>query len=371
MIHAVTIDGYRGFSHYEMSGLGRVNLLVGKNNSGKTSVLEALYFLSSDGDPAAIWQICDRRGERVVAHNRDPRYGFDAEIDVSHLFRGHDLAIGQEFSVAARNSYPKKSITVSVDELSGKDQDTPALFDDGAIPRTRLALQLRSVPPTPVRSLPLSRRGGLSVDAVDFRLRRLGGRAADRDMRTSHYISTDSLGAEDLVALWDKVQLTPKEDLVLQALRFVDPSIDQVRSTGSARSLGGRGGFIVKRRDEPIAFPLGSLGDGAWRMLAMAIVLTQCENGTLFVDEIDTGLHYTVMEDMWGMVFNAAKAFNVQVFATTHSYDCVQSLSSICRSDPSAISDVTIQRIEANKSVSVPFTEAEIKMAADRQIEIR
>jgi hypothetical protein len=371
MIDAVTIDGYRGFAHYEMSGLGRVNLLVGKNNSGKTSVLEALYFLSSGGDPSAIWQLCARRGERIVADNRDLRYGPGAEIDVSHLFRGHDLAIGQEFSVAARNRHPEKSITVTVGELSEKDQDAPALFDDGAIPRARLALHLKAVPPLPVRLLPLSRRGGLSLDVVDFPGRRLGGRANDRDARTSHYISTDSLDAEDLVALWDKVQLTPKEGLVLRALRFVDPTIDQVRSTGSARSFGGRGGFIVKRRDEPIAFPLGSLGDGAWRMLAMAIVLTQCENGTLFVDEIDTGLHYTVMEDMWRLVFSAAKEFNVQVFATTHSYDCVHSISSICRSDIGTISDVTIQRIEANKSVAVPFTEAEIRMAADRQIEIR
>ena len=372
MIHAVTIDGYRGFSHYEMSGLGRINLLVGKNNSGKTSVLEALYFLSSGGDPYAIWQLCARRGERIVVDSRDLRYAGADEIDVSHLFRGHDLVIGQTFSVAAKNQQPETSITVSVGESSEREGDSPRLFDDSSIPRPRLALRLTAVPPLQVRLLSLTRRGGLALDAVGVPpWRRLGGRAAERDTRTSHYVSTDSLGAEDLVALWDKVQLTPKEALILQALRHVDPLIEQVRSTGSGRGFGGRGGFIVKRKDEPIPFPLGSLGDGAWRMLAMAIVITQCENGTLFIDEIDTGLHYTVMEDMWRLIFAAAKEFNVQVFATTHSYDCVHSIAAICRSDNGAASDVTIQRIEANKSVAIPFTEAEIKMAADRQIEIR
>lgn len=371
MIHAVTIDGYRGFSHYEMSGLGRINLLVGKNNSGKTSVLEALYFLSSGGDPYAIWQLCARRGERIVVDSRDLRYAGADEIDVSHLFRGHDLAIGQTFSVAAKNQQPKTSIIVSVGELSEREADSPTLFDDSSIPRPRLALHLTTVPPLQVRLLPLSRRGGLARDAVDFPRRRPAGHAAERDTRTSHYVSTDSLGAEDLVALWDKVQLTPKEALILRALRHVDPKIEQVRSTGLGSGFGGRGGFIVKRKDEPIPFPLGSLGDGAWRMLAMAIVITQCENGTLFIDEIDTGLHYTVMEDMWRLIFAAAKEFNVQVFATTHSYDCVHSIAAICRSDNGAASDVTIQRIEANKSVAIPFTEAEIKMAADRQIEIR
>ena len=372
MIHAVTIDGYRGFAHYEMSGLGRVNLLVGKNNSGKTSMLEALYLLSVGGDPYAIWQLCTRRGERIVADSRDVGFRPGAgEIDVSHLFRGHDLAIGQEFSVVAKNQIPERSIVVTVTDLLDKEANTPTLFEQGTILRSQLALAIKRMPPSPTRLLPLSVRGGLSLDTVSVPWRRSSSRGADSDTRTSHYVSTDSLGAEDLVALWDKVQLTPKESLVLRALRFVDPTIDQIRSTGSSRNTEGRGGFIVKRKDEPIAFPLGSLGDGAWRMLAMAIVITQCENGSLFVDEIDTGLHYTVMEDMWRMIFSAAQEFNVQVFATTHSYDCVHSIASICRGDARAANDVTIQRIEANKSVSIPFTEAEIKMAADRQIEIR
>ncbi len=55
MIHSIEIDGYRGFDRFEMNDLGLVNLLVGRNNSGKTSVLEAIYLLTSKGDPTAIW----------------------------------------------------------------------------------------------------------------------------------------------------------------------------------------------------------------------------------------------------------------------------------------------------------------------------
>jgi hypothetical protein len=63
MIRSIEIKGYRGLHRFEMDGLGRINLLVGKNNSGKTSVLEALHLLSSGGDPQALWQHCGRRGE--------------------------------------------------------------------------------------------------------------------------------------------------------------------------------------------------------------------------------------------------------------------------------------------------------------------
>ena len=84
MFHSLDIDGYRGLSRFEMSGLGRINLLVGKNNSGKTSVLEALHILSAAGDPQCLWQHRGRRGERYP-EERDPRYS-SMEIDVAHLF---------------------------------------------------------------------------------------------------------------------------------------------------------------------------------------------------------------------------------------------------------------------------------------------
>jgi len=73
MISAISIRGYRGFADFEMSELERVNLLVGSNNSGKTSALEAIYLLVSRGDPLAIWRLLWRRGERLPgAADRNP-----------------------------------------------------------------------------------------------------------------------------------------------------------------------------------------------------------------------------------------------------------------------------------------------------------
>jgi hypothetical protein len=71
---------------------------------------------------------------------------------------------------------------------------------------------------------------------------------------------------------------------------------------------------------------------------------------------------------MWKLIYNAAKQFDVQVFATTHSYDCIYSLAQVCGSEEDKI---TVQRIEAGKSTSVPYSENEIRIAADRQIEVR
>jgi AAA15 family ATPase/GTPase len=112
MINSVDIDGYRGFKNYKVHELGRVNLLVGKNNSGKTSVLEALYLLSSGGDPYAIWQICSRRGEQINFEERTSRFGRNMEVDVSHLFNGHELYIGQKFSISKKDEKKESYINV-------------------------------------------------------------------------------------------------------------------------------------------------------------------------------------------------------------------------------------------------------------------
>ena len=79
--------------------------------------------------------------------------------------------------------------------------------------------------------------------------------------------------------------------------------------------------------------PIGSMGDGMWRMLGLALSIANAKGGVLLVDEIDTGLHYSVMEGMWRMLGKAAAAGSVQVFATTHSRDCYESLAAISKSD--------------------------------------
>src|ERR1039457_1926958 len=101
MFHSILVSGYRGLSNYEVRDLGRVNLLVGKNNSGKTSVLEAGYVLGSGGDPSALWRICNRRGERFAGESS--RFQRRSEVDVSHLFTGHELVVGQSFSIEGTN----------------------------------------------------------------------------------------------------------------------------------------------------------------------------------------------------------------------------------------------------------------------------
>jgi AAA15 family ATPase/GTPase len=113
------------------------------------------------------------------------------------------------------------------------------------------------------------------------------------------------------------------------------------------------------------------MGDGIWRILGLILALVNVKDGVLLVDEIDTGLHYSVMLDMWKIVCQVAKRLNVQVFATTHNSDCWKSLAAVANSENALENGITIQRIEKGKPASIIFDEQEMAIAAERDIEVR
>ena len=113
-----------------MAGLGGITLLVGTNNSGKTSVLEALYLLATAGHPYALWTLVNRRGERMY-DDLDPRYP-RVELDVCHLFRGHEIRLGAKFQLTAKNQTPERTIVYSVGEASQKEQGELFPGEEGA-----------------------------------------------------------------------------------------------------------------------------------------------------------------------------------------------------------------------------------------------
>src|SRR5579864_4219074 len=119
MISSISIHGYRGFEHFEMPDLGRINLLVGTNNSGKTSILEVVSMLESGGDLPRLWNILWKRGERsirtlpplsVPEKNSPPAPRIVGEADLAHVFYGHEIHPGTRMSIAARNESPQRSL---------------------------------------------------------------------------------------------------------------------------------------------------------------------------------------------------------------------------------------------------------------------
>jgi ABC-type branched-subunit amino acid transport system ATPase component len=371
----VLFSDFRSFSEFRIRDMGRITLLVGTNNSGKTTVLEAISLLLSIGDPSSIWSILSRRGEDLWGE-RDPNASLPTsrQVDIRRLFRGHEIEVGKSFSLQADTDANPIRMVARIEEPR---QVQPTLFDlEAPPPETAedfLPPLILSATWTPGRgfTLPISRRGGISIDSI-----RRSARSGTFDGYQVRYVTASSLNAEIVTMLFEDIVLTPAEEIVTQAMRLIDPDIERLASSGAERIRSssryvGRGGILVKLSSIKDRVPIGSMGDGIWRMLGLALSVVQAAGGLLLVDEIDTGLHHSVMKDLWRFLYSCAKQLDVQIVATTHSRDCFQSLAVICNEDVAEGSDITIHRIEKGQAETVAYTEQEIVAAADLDMEVR
>ena len=368
MLTRVEIKNYRGFESYEMQGLSQVNLLVGKNNSGKTALLEGIQFLTSRGDPAVLTEVAERRGE-IVLTRPDP----SISVDIAHFFHGHTLTINCSFTISGDNGY--YPVTVKTFALDNRDK-TGATGASGPERANASGIFLKiSVQPKPEREEPrfrISREGGVDFE-VPSRFRRVGVPRQPRGPQV-RFVGPDSLNSIDMAAMWDEVTLTGQEVDVAGSMRVLEQDLESVHFLIGMLAQGyfpSRGGIVVGIKGQEGRLPLGSLGDGMRRLLALATSLAFTKDGCLFVDEIDTGLHYSVMSDMWKMVITKAVAFNTQVFATTHSWDCIEGLALLCQNQPDLMSKVAIHKIDRAIPHGIPFSGESIVRMAKADIDPR
>ena len=364
MLKTFKLEGYRGFEAYELADLTRVNLLVGKNDCGKTSILEAVHFLVSRGDPFVLVRAANRRGE-VNDAGEEPRPGVRA--DVSHLFFGRRFAPGAGFRLSADGGRREVSVAVRPVHLD----DGPSLFENAAADFHVLVLEIKDTSIKRPTVLPVAENGALP-DSRHLRFRAPGSEGALAPPPVQ-FVTPDSLDLDPMRAMWDRVLIEGRESEVIDAMKLLEPELDSIHflTSDAPRMRSGRAGVLLGFRGAGRRAPMGSYGDGMRRLLALSLSLIHTAKGILLIDEIDTGLHWTVMEEMWRLVVETARRSSIQVFATTHSYDCIRGLASLVESRPDLAGDVSIQKIERSLEKAVGFDAADVRATVEQNIEVR
>ena len=380
MLQSLKIEGFRGFQNFEMANLGRINLLVGKNNSGKTSILEAIQFLYVQNNLDIFLETISYRGEFSWSESNRTKV-----FEICHLFPGHEIIPSKEIIIIGSRESHQESVTISVKSIpiqlslfSDKNDDlnNDNIFDDEEW--NKLLLSIRWSQSQKPIELELLANGTLARDSIRrmASLSRISHKIGIDNKIELRFLTPFSLTSSDMAALFDNIVLSPLEDLIIESLKIIEPKIERIASIGSgkystANNLGVRGGFLIKIKNHDQPIPIGSLGDGFWRMLGLVLAMVNLENGILLVDEIDSGLHFTVMTDMWKVVWETAKRLNIQVFATTHNRDCWQSLAELITEEKITDNEITIQRIDKDKEKAVSFNTRQIYLASERDIEVR
>ena len=364
MLGTLKLDGYRGFDTYELTDLTRVNLLVGKNDCGKTSILEAVHFLVARGDPFVLVRSANRRGE-VNDAGAEPRPG--VRPDVSHVFFGRRFEPGAGFRLSADGGQREVSVTVR----SADPDDGPSLFENDADDFHVLVLEIEGASIKRPTVLPVAENGELP-DSRHLRFRARGSEGAPAPPPVQ-FVTPDSLDLDPMRAMWDRVLMEGRESDVIRAMKLLEPELDSIHflTSDAPRMRSRRAGVLLGFRGAGRRAPMGSYGDGMRRLLALSLSLMHTAKGILLIDEIDTGLHWTVMEEMWRLVVETARRSSIQVFATTHSFDCIRGLASLVESHPDLAGDVSIQKIERSLGRAVNVDAQGIRVAVEQNIEVR
>ena len=373
MISSLELTNYRGFERYRLSGLARVNLLVGRNNSGKTSILEAVNLLDVADDPRILNRIAFDRGE--VSSVWDDKGRGEDFTNVFHLFHGHEPKLGESLAISSDG----RGIRLLLDDPNnGLGATDFAISYRNPGPRSKLiapasqirfALDIKSHPSTGERLFWFVTEGGSLVEGPIPGFRR----APWRRNAVSQFINAGSLGVESMREMWDTVNLEGNPADVISAMQILEPSLDGLFFLTSEKSArdDAKGGILVAVDGRSRRVPLGSYGEGMRRLLALSLALACARGSILLVDEIDTGLHYSIMGDLWQLVVEMARRYDVQVFATTHSLDCIRGLAWLCEHHPELGQDVSLQKIETVLEEAVAFDARSIRIAAEQDIEVR
>jgi hypothetical protein len=351
------VEGYRGIRHLQLPELGRVNLFVGKNNAGKTSLLEAVRIHAEQNPVSAIGNFLrDRANYNSLRH----RFltGGDS-IDEEDLLQAFRLAENLFFREDAEYDQPRIAFRAT-GGLGGE---------------TRLSLPWWS--PKGERTTSPAIFGSVddplvSVDRAEgvtsLSLRGFFGMFAPRDAEVL-LVGSGGLDGKSLTSYWSRIAALGHAALVEEAFRQFLPGTKRILLLSSA---GGFGPSIAVETDyASLPVPLVELGDGTRRVLGIILAMLNTANGVLLVDEVENGLHYTVQHDVWDAIFSLAEKLNVQIFATTHSWETVVAFQYSANRFDSEGMLYRLDRQEDGRIRDVRYTEEEVAIAAEQEIEVR
>lgn len=335
MLNSLVIKNFRMLEDFTVSKLGRVNLIVGKNNSGKSTVLEALRIYAGNAHPQLLEDIADSHDEtKILNYENTLKNNVSlpfADLFTNRLFPkqdGIEILIGESETdkdtlfiqhIFYTNKMMEDShlggLIVDATEIILKS-DTERLlatpFKQGLLAHN-LNNEYQSLISFHYSSAPwLSRDSYKQISFIPI-----------------SFIPTQFISIEELAKKWDKIVYTEYESIVINALKIIIPEFEHLVFVQNENSTTSNRIAKVKLSNHPRPVPLKSLGDGMTRILQIAIKLASAQDGFLLIDEFENGLHYSTQENIWRLLFEMAEKLNIQVFATTHSWDCIESFSKV------------------------------------------
>ena len=318
MLQSIHIKGFKSFQDTQIESLRKVNLVLGGQNVGKTSLLEAVYFGARAPSEMSSLPSVFRLAE-----------GHDKERYLDAVFKGNESVIQLTSSNRIVLRTWVNSIASEVDPgkliegVSQRNVKVGQYVDlSQADPKTVFELEEK------YKTYPLL--AAEIFDTLDF----------SKPLSVSVHLP-DQISA---VQLFDKVVISRKKKRLLDMLRSIEPRLEDMHSL----SPDGEARLYVELDGHSNALPLPQLGHGFSRLVYLYCSLLATESKLALVDEVENGIHYSSLPILFRGIQDSAANYDVQSIMTTHSWDCIRAAYKTF-ADAKALKDFQLIRLERDK----------------------
>ncbi len=362
MIESATIENFRCFEELQLEKLRRINIVVGRNATGKTALLEALR-MGAGGNPQIASWINGVRG-LMPAFFQGPMTRDQFESLWNHFF--FKLDPRRHIRIAFQNSEhldssveifydPEQAIT-QVPELQGPSE--VAVIQRMTLPTSIIPLVFRRSSSTINGDLKATvlRGGQLHMEPGP----ELGPVAAAMGAMVGYTAQDGSTWLSTLV----------KQNRESEILELVQREYPEIKITGLAVVGTPFPAIWASVPYLPEKIPINLLSSGVNKFVTLIVGAHFYRRGLLLVDEIETGTYYDRLPSLWTALHRISKENDNQVFATTHSYECLEAALEIIKADESEFSLIRVRRTNG-ESTAKQFVGRDVVSAIEEGVEIR
>jgi AAA15 family ATPase/GTPase len=359
MIKNFSIQNFRSHKDVVLKDCGPVNILLGRNNTGKTAILEAIMLLSFPMKPREVLNLLnEQRGYKPgdenhelwdsYFYNWDHRTPISISADENQVISLFDSS--RNLFIAPIIGSPKSLNATSV--IEGRDllDETQGLilkykYEENNVENKVTTLKRRS-------------RKQLTPKAKQM---------IEQICPIAFIPSKGISNPQDEAERFSRLEKANRHHEVEEALQAVDPRLQRLTVIASGQSS-----MIYGDIGEGHLVPVSLMGEGMVRMLSIATAMANNKAGIVLIDEIENGLHYSVLPSLWKMIFNTAHALNIQVFAATHSDECLHAASQIAQSQTDQ-KDLRLFRLDLRNGETyvTDYTADELSAAIGSDQEVR
>lgn len=349
MFKGIKIDNYRGIKQTEITDLSRVNLFFGKNNCGKSSILESIFLITGQSNP--VLPIITNRMRGITTVNESIlALDFYAANPKNAI---HIITDGEPKRELLIELIQSNSHDIVLSDLDlGKSDATKQFYG------IKMSYKLNGNDSVYSSNLLVS---GDNTENAKVNIDKRYKENIISQYITSNYMQNQSAIVEDL----SKIIQQKQESDIIDILHIIEPRIQNIQVVGSD---------ILVDVGLDKRLPINVLGDGIRKVLSLIVAVFECAKGVLIIDEMDNGLHYSVMSKLWRAIISAANKYDVQLFISTHSIDLLKSLSlsfDINGSDEPSVSLYKLIRMQDDVVQALKYGVDDIQYAISQEIEIR